>query len=111
MDAIKVDFQTVESPRRVTILGSTGSVGARLAVNKDRLLSSFENSDEVGCLHLREFPSRRHTEVDMGDAKLFGLGNLRVVPRRTAVLSAQIDDRLDAVGLLVTGDVECRRLR
>jgi len=27
MDAIKVDFQTVESPRRVTILGSTGSVG------------------------------------------------------------------------------------
>jgi len=44
-------------------------------VNEDRLLSSFENPDEVGRLRLREFLSRRHMEVDMGDAKLFGLGN------------------------------------
>jgi hypothetical protein len=47
----------------------------------------------------------------MGDAELFGLGKLGVVPRRASVLSAQIDDRLDTVGLLVTGDVECRRPR
>src|SRR6266849_3082399 len=94
----------------VELVSQTGSALARLAENEYRLLSSFETSDEVGRLRLREFLSRRHMEVDMGDAKLFGLSNLRVVPRRTAALSAQIDDRLDAVGLLVSGDVECRRL-
>ena len=42
MDAIKVDFQTVESPRRVTILGSTGSVGCNtvdlIERNRDRYM-------------------------------------------------------------------------
>jgi hypothetical protein len=89
----------------------TASVRARLAVNEDRLIGTFKNPDEGGCLRLREFLSRGHTEVDMGNAKLFGLRNLRVIPRRAAVLSAEIDDRLDAVGLLVVGDVGRRRLR
>jgi hypothetical protein len=89
----------------------TASVGARLAVNEDRLLGSLEHSDEVGCLRPRQFPSRRHTEVDMDDAELLGLGNLRVVPRRASVLSAEINDRLNAVGPLVVSDVGRRRLR
>ncbi len=40
MDAIKADLQTVESPRRITILGSTGSVGCNtvdlIERNRDR---------------------------------------------------------------------------
>jgi 1-deoxy-D-xylulose-5-phosphate reductoisomerase len=40
MDALKVDLQAVESPRRVTILGSTGSVGCNtvdlIERNRDR---------------------------------------------------------------------------
>src|SRR5579883_916719 len=86
------------------------SIGAGLAMDQHGLLGTFESSDEVCCLCMRELASGRHAEIDMGDTELLRFGDLGVVPGRACALSAQIDDRLDAVGLPVMGNVGRRRL-
>ncbi|HEX3066214.1 MAG TPA: 1-deoxy-D-xylulose-5-phosphate reductoisomerase, partial [Dongiaceae bacterium] len=44
MDALKANLETVESPRRVTILGSTGSVGCNTVdlIERNRALYVIE---------------------------------------------------------------------
>jgi hypothetical protein len=72
-------------------------------MDKHGLRSTFENRDEVCCLCLRELASGRHAEIDMGDAEVLRLGDLFIVLGRVVVLSAQIDDCLDAVCPSVMG--------
>ncbi|OJH16399.1 hypothetical protein BLX88_23880, partial [Bacillus obstructivus] len=101
----RVFFATVRDCRDVKGRGQPGPVGPAFAMDQHRLFGLLHHGEQSCGVILREDFPRRHAEVDMLDPKIPGGEHFLVIPARAGIFTAQIDDGLDAIGLLVERDL------